>query len=213
MAPIEPVHANEAGLQRPLATRRGMLSCAGGAAAGLVLTACGGADDGDRTPARGTSRARDVEIVNYALTLEYLEAQLYDRAVDSGFFSGEELDLVKRFRAHERQHIDALTAAVGKLGGTPVGEPEGEFDADDRIAFLKLAQRLENLGAAAYLGQAHRIDDDEILAAVLSIHSVEARHAAVLSSILEKDIAPTGAFAKPATMTEVLPVANLFMSK
>jgi rubrerythrin len=212
MAPIEPVHANEPGRQPPVATRRGLLSCAGGAAAGLVLTACGGGDDG-AAPARGTSRARDVEIVNYALTLEYLEVQLYDRAVDSGFFSGEELDLLKRFRAHERQHIDALTAAVGKLGGTPVGEPEGEFDADDRVAFLKLAQRLENLGAAAYLGQAHRIDDDEILAAVLSIHSVEARHAAVLNTILEKDIAPTGAFGKPATMAEVLPVANLFVSK
>lgn len=195
-----------------MATRRGLLASAGGAAAGLVLTACGGGDERDDPPARGTSRARDVEIVNFALTLEYLEAQLYDRAVESGFFSGKELDLFKRFRAHERQHIDALTAAVGKLGGTPAGEPEGEFPADDRVAFLKLAYRLENLGAAAYLGQAHRIEDDEILAAVLSIHSVEARHAAVLNTLLDKAIAPTGAFAKPATMTEVLPVANLFVS-
>jgi rubrerythrin len=195
-----------------VATRRGLLAGAGGAAAGLVLGACGRGDEGDGAPARGTARARDVEIVNYALTLEYLEAQLYDRAVKSGFFAGKELDLLRRFRAHERQHIDALTAAVGKLGGTPVGEAEGEFTADDRVAFLKLAYRLENLGAAAYLGQAHRIDDDEILAAVLSIHSVEARHAAVLNTLLEKDIAPTGAFAKPAPMSEVLPVANLFVS-
>jgi rubrerythrin len=202
--------------ERPPATRRGLLrragAGAGGAvAAGLLLGACGGGDD-DRSPARGTAQARDVEIVNYALTLEYLEVQLYDRAAKSGYFSGKELDMLKRFRAHEQQHIDALTAAVGKLGGTPAGEPEGEFMADGRVAFLKLAYRLENLGAAAYLGQAHRIEDDEILAAVLSIHSVEARHAAVLNTLLDKDIAPTGAFAKPATMTEVRQVANLFMA-
>jgi rubrerythrin len=195
----------------PAGTRRRLLSAAGGAAAVVLLGACGDGD-GDRSPARGTSRAQDVEIVNYALTLEYLEAQLYDRAVRSGFFAGEELALLKRFRAHERQHIDVLTAAAGKLGGTPVEEPDGDFIAEDRIGLLKLIQRLENLGAAAYLGQAHRIDDDEILAAVLSIHSVEARHAVALNTILDKDIAPTGAFAKPATMTEVLPVTKLFLA-
>lgn len=196
-------------------TRRGVLRRAGGggavAAGALLLGACGDGDV-DRTPARGTARARDVEIVNYALTLEYLEAQLYDSAAASGHFRGDELKLLKRFGEHERQHIDALTAAVGKLGGTPAEEPDGQFEAADRVAFLKTAYRLENLGAAADLGQAHRIDDDEILAAVLSIHSVEARHAAVLNTMLDKDIAPTGAFAKPATIAEVRLVANLFVA-
>ena len=137
---------------------------------------------------------------------------MYDRAVDADVLRADEVELFKRFGAHERQHVDALTAAVGKLGGTPVDEPEGRFPLDDRLAVLKAAQRLENLGAAAYLGQVDRVDDDEVLAAVLSIHSVEARHAAALNRILDKDVAPTGAFATPATMAEVLPVVNLFVA-
>lgn len=192
-------------------TRRAMLSAAAVSAGGAAMAACG--DDGgrDRAPASGSSEARDVQIVNYSLRIEYLEAHVYQGALDSKLFAGEERDLLERFLSHERQHIDALTAAVGKLGGTPIEEPAPDFEADDRIAYLKLAQRLENLGAAAYLGQAHRIEDDEILSAVLSIHSVEARHAAALSTILDKDIAPTGAFGKPSAMSEVGPVLDLFL--
>lgn len=195
------------------ATRRALLSAAAVSAGGAVVAACGGGDDGDRAPADGSAAARDVEIVNYALRIEYLEAHVYERAIGSNLFSGEERDLLERFLTHEEQHIDSLTAAVGKLGGTPIEEPAPDFEAADRIAYLKLAQRLENLGAAAYLGQAHRIEDDEILAAVLSIHSVEARHAAALSTILDKDIAPTGAFAKPSAMNEVGPVLDLFLAR
>lgn len=191
-------------------TRRGILSAAAVSATGLAVTACGG--DAARAPERGSARARDIEIVNYALRIEYLEAHIYERALESKAFSGDERDMIERFLSHEQQHIDALTAAAGKLGGIPIEEPEPEFEAADRIAFLKLAQRVENLGAAAYLGQAHRIEDAEILAAVLSIHSVEARHSAALNTILDKDIAPTGAFAKPVTIADARPVVDLFLA-
>jgi len=77
---------------------------------------------------------------------------------------------------------------------------------------LQALQRLEDLGAAAYLGVMSRIADREILQAALSIHSVEARHATTFNTILGKDITPTGAFAQPASMEEVLPVVQLFIA-
>ena len=70
--------------------------------------------------------------------------------------------------------------------------------------FSKTAASVENLGAAAYLGQAGNIQSKEVLAAALSIHTVEGRHAAVLNQAIGKSIVPDGAFAKPATMEEVL---------
>ncbi len=76
---------------------------------------------------------------------------------------------------------------------------------------LETAATVENLGAAAYLGQAGRIKSKEILAAALSIHSVEARHAAALNSAVGKTIVPDGAFAKPASMEEVLPQVKPFL--
>ncbi|HEX2126802.1 MAG TPA: ferritin-like domain-containing protein, partial [Thermoleophilaceae bacterium] len=74
------------------------------------------------------------------------------------------------------------------------------------------AAEVENLGAAAYLGQAPRIKSKDVLAAALSIHSVEARHAAALNRVVGKTIVPDGAFAKPASMDEVLPKVKPFLA-
>ena len=76
----------------------------------------------------------------------------------------------------------------------------------------KLAGAVENLGAAAYLGQAGNIKSKEILAAALSIHSIEARHAATINLVLSKSPTPDGAFAKPMTMAEVLKVVKPFIA-
>jgi rubrerythrin len=77
---------------------------------------------------------------------------------------------------------------------------------------LETAAAVENLGAAAYLGQAGRIRSKDLLAAALSIHSVEARHAAALNQVVGKTIVPDGAFAKPASMAEVLPLVKPFLA-
>ena len=77
---------------------------------------------------------------------------------------------------------------------------------------LETAATVENLGAAAYLGQAPRIQSKEILAAALSIHSVEARHASALNTVVGRSIVPDGAFAKPASMEEVLPQVKPFLA-
>jgi rubrerythrin len=151
--------------------------------------------------------------VNYALTLEYLEADFYAQAIKTGFFKGKQLDLIKQIGDHERQHVNALTAAVKQLGGTPAMKPATKFPLSDAMTIVKTAQAVENLGAAAYLGQAARIKNKDILAAALSIHSVEARHAAALNTLVGKDITPDGAFAKPASMAEVLPIAKQFIAE
>ena len=149
--------------------------------------------------------------MNYALTLEYLETAFYADVVKSGLFKGAQLDTIKQFGDQEAQHVDALVATVKKLGGTPAAKPRTKFPLNDAKSVLKLAATVENLGAAAYLGQAGSIQSKEVLAAALSIHSVEARHASVLNTLLGKDVQPDGAFAKPASMDEVMPKVKPFI--
>jgi hypothetical protein len=204
------------------ASRKRFLKMVGGGGAaslGLLIAACGGGKNTTKTAATAAGMETthtgggggDVAIVNYALTLEYLEAQFYAEAAQTGFFKGKQLDLIKAIGESEREHVSALTAAVKQLGGTPAAKPKTKFPLTDAKTIVKTAQAVENLGAAAYLGQAPRIKSRDILAAALSIHSVEARHAAALNTLVGKDITPDGAFAKPASMAEVLPIAKQFI--
>jgi rubrerythrin len=152
----------------------------------------------------------DLGIANYALTLEYLETQFYNDAAASGMLKGNLLDTAKRFGSEEQEHVDALMALIKKAGGKPASKPKAKFPLDSAKSILALATTVENLGANAYLGQAGNIQDKEILAAALSIHSVEARHAAVLNLATKKAPA-SGAFAKPATADEVLKAVKPFL--
>jgi rubrerythrin len=146
----------------------------------------------------------DVGIAKYALTLEYLEADFYKQAAESGMLKGQALDLGKRFGEHEQAHVEALEKMLRDLGEGLPDKPKGKFPLDSQDAILDLAATVENLGAAAYLGQAAKIKDEAVLAAALSIHSVEARHASALNQVLGKPATPDGGFAKPATADEVL---------
>jgi len=195
-----------------------MVGAGGAGAFALLIAACG--DDGDKTSSNTGSSAGsssgggsagasqfgsgDVGIAKYALTLEYLEADFYNQAAESGMLKGQALELGKQFGEHEQEHVDALEAMLKKLGQKLPDKPMGKFPLDSQESILNLAATVENLGAAAYLGQADKIKDPEVLAAALSIHSVEARHAAALNSALGKPATPDGGFAKPASMDEVL---------
>lgn len=169
-------------------SRRRVLTLAGGAAAaGAVaafLAACG--DEGaaeKKVPNIPT--ADDLSIANYALLLEHLEAGFYAAVVSSGVIADSALaKTVKEIYANEREHVDALAATVEQLGGTPVAAPDADFGKvidGGQEEVLKVAAEIENLGAAAYLGQAARIQAPDILALALSIHTVEARHAAAIN--------------------------------
>lgn len=211
-------------------SRRGLLSAAGGTVAlGAFLAACGGDDDSSSnsdSSSSGTSGSTgsmgaddstaqfgegDLGILNYALTLEYLETAFYADVVKSGLFKGSDLETIKLFGSQEADHVIALTDAVKQAGGKPAPKPKTEFPLNNAKQVLKLASTVENLGAAAYLGQAPRIKSPEVLAAALSIHSVEGRHAAALNTLLGKSIVPDGPFAKPAEAGMVLNAVQPFI--
>jgi len=203
-------------------SRRRFLAVGGGSA-GLAafLAACG--DDSGTTmtsdamkSGSGTSETAqfgkgDVGILNYALTLEYLETAFYADVVKSGLFKGADLETIRKFGQEEAEHVQALTQAVKSLGGKPAPEPKTEFPLKSAKSVLELAGTVENLGAAAYLGQAANIQSPEVLASALAIHSVEGRHAAVLNTLLGESITPDGAFAKPADVKTVLKSVEPFI--
>ncbi len=202
-----------------------MGSGAAATALGAFIAACGSSSSSSSssaaTGAASTSSAAtssssssgsgDLAIVNYALTLEYLESEFYDKVVASGLFSGANLSVIKMFRTEEHDHVTALHKVAMSLG-TPAAKPKGKFPLKDAASVTKLAAAVENLGAAAYLGQAGNIKSKEILAAALAIHSVEARHAATLNLVLKTSPTPDGAFAKPMSMAEVLKVVKPFIA-
>jgi hypothetical protein len=221
---IEPGGALDEVVNDP-SSRKKFLKMMGGTGAAsalaLVVAACGGSDDkttssssggGGTTSTDSMSKASnpDLAIVNYALTLEYLEADFYDKVAASGLFKGKELDAIKGFGQQEHEHVTALMQTASSLGKA-AAKPKTKFPLKNAKSVVELAASVENLGAAAYLGQAARIKDKKILAAALSIHSVEARHAATLNKMLGKSPTPDGAFAKPMTMEQVLPVAKQFI--
>ncbi len=207
-------------VEDPVSRRKFMALTGGSAAAAAFLAACGSDGDGTTTmtsakPAGDGETARfgegDVGILNYALTLEYLETAFYADVVKSGLFKGAELETIRRFGEEEAEHVAALTAAVKQMGGKPAAEPKTEFPLKSAKSVLELAATVENLGAAAYLGQAANIKSPDVLASALAIHSVEGRHAAALNTLLGKSITPEGAFAKPADVKTVLKSVEPFI--
>jgi rubrerythrin len=187
----------------------------------FALAACGSSSSKTGTTAAtaaatatsaSSSSTGDVAILNYALTLEYLETQFYEKVVAAGLFTGKVGSLVKDFGEQEKTHVEAIKGAVEKLGGTPAMEPTGKFPVTSAGQVAELAYTVENLGASAYLGQAASIQSPEVLASALAIHSVEARHAATLGTLVKKSITPDGAFAKPADMATVLAAVKPFLA-
>jgi rubrerythrin len=207
----------------PVSRRKFMALTGGSTAMAAFLAACGSDSGTDTTssetmPAANKPKSEtaqfgegDLGILNYALTLEYLETAFYADVVKSGLFKGAELAAIKKFGEEEAEHVSALTAAVKQLGGKPAPEPKTEFPLEGAKAVVELAGTVENLGAAAYLGQAGNIESPEVLASALAIHSVEGRHAATLNLMLGKSITPDGAFAKPADVATVLKSVEPFI--
>ena len=135
------------------------------------------------------SKANDVKILNYALTLEYLEAAFYDEAVAGGALSGSILDAAKIVKTHEDAHVKALKKALGKAA---VKKPKFDFKGTtaEQSKFLQTAVVLENTGVAAYSGQAPNIKQAAVVKAAVSILTVEARHAAHFNGLASKSFAP-----------------------
>ncbi len=153
--------------------RRGGLLVAGGLLAGSLPVALAGA--------QGVPKG-DIAILNDALTLEYLEAAFYRKALADGALKGQYRTFAQVAGEHEQAHVDALKKT---LGNKAVKRPSFDFQGTtaDQATFASTAQTVEDLGVEAYQGQAGLIKTPAVLRAAISIHPVEARHAAWIASI------------------------------
>jgi rubrerythrin len=150
----------------------------------------------------------DVDILNFALTLEYLETDFYQQKGKTVGLSGQAKSLAKSFGDEEAEHVAALTKAITASGGKPVKKPMFVFPGKDQKSFLKLAYVLENTGVGAYNGAAPSLQSKALLAAAGSIVQIEARHAASIALLTGMSITPNGAFDKPLTKKQVLAAAG-----
>jgi Ferritin-like domain len=182
--------ADEAGALDADGTRRDVLRRAGLAGAGFV--AGGVLFNGLLSPAQAAgimwshrrSKANDVKIANYALTLEYLEAAFYKRARDGGAITDPDAKYFATVVAgHEAAHVKALKQALGRAA---VKSPSFDFGkaVHDQATFLATAAAVEPVGTSAYAGAGPYIKQLPILTAALAIHSVEANHAAWVAALL-----------------------------
>jgi hypothetical protein len=191
--------ATRADFFRKAAIGGGALTMGGVLFAGLPALALG-----------APSKKQDVAILNYALTLEYLEAEFYRRARAGAGLTGETARFAKVAGAHEAAHVAAIRKV---LGSAAVAKPTFDFGAavQSQRAFQTTAVAVEDLGVSAYAGQGPRLKQVPVIQAALAIHSVEARHAAWIRGIVGKNPAPA-AFDPARTMKQVLAVAGGFIT-
>lgn len=142
----------------------------------------------------GTKGTKDVlDVLNFALTLEYLEAEFYKKGLEaSGLIPAALRPSFEKIYSHEASHVEFLKAAIAGAGGTPVSKPTFDFSAGNGSGngpfkdvfnnpplFIYVSQTFEDTGVRAYKGQAaNLVGTGDVLTAALNIHSVEARHAA-----------------------------------
>jgi ferritin-like protein len=157
------------------------------------------------------SGGSDVDILNFALTLEYLESTFYKEAKSRAHANGELMKLIDLLAEDEQQHVEALTATIKKLGGKPVEEPKFNFEYSDAAGFLKLAQTFEDTGVSAYNGAGPSIKSKEVLGAAGSIVQVEARHAAAIRLQNKEEPAPE-AFDPSLDEAQVLKAVEPFIA-
>ncbi len=153
----------------------------------------------------------DVDILNFALTLEYLESTFYEEAKKRVKASGELKKLLPLLASDEKQHVEALAGTIKKLGGKPVSKPKFDFEYNGTDEFLKLAETFENTGVSAYNGAAPAIESKEVLGAAGSIVQVEARHAAAIALQNNQEPAPS-AFDPSLEEKQVLKAVEPFIA-
>jgi rubrerythrin len=153
----------------------------------------------------------DVGILNFALTLEYLESAFYEEAQTRVNASGDLKSLIQLVGRDEEEHVGALTETIKKLGGKPVAEPKFDFPYSGTAGFLKLAQTFEDTGVSAYNGAAPQIKAKEVLEAAGSIVQVEARHAAAIRLQNKEEPAPE-AFDPALPKAKVLKAVEPFIA-
>lgn len=204
-----------------LDTRRSAMKQFSGIAGKLALAAVPVALGGMFRKAYGQSNTSLFSILNYALTLEYLEAKFYANALAAATAGNLAIPgdaptaAIQTIGAHEAAHVAFLKQAISSAGGSPVGEPTFDFSGGNGsnngpfaavftnyALFLAVAQVFEDTGVRAYKGQAAEpalMANNDVLTAALNIHSVEARHASHIRQMRKANggLVPAGVNVKP----------------
>lgn len=173
------MHDHLLGLFHADIARRTVLKGALGAAAALIPL---GATFAETSAALAADLPDDIAVLNFALTLEHLEARAYRDALASGKLTGTNIAYAQAYGKQEEEHVALLTQAITQAGKTPVREQATyNFPAfTDEKAVVGFLRALEETGVAAYNGAARFIKDKGILSVAAGINQVEARHAAIL---------------------------------
>jgi hypothetical protein len=137
-----------------------------------------------------------IDVLNFALSLEYLEFNFYNHAIVAtpGLVPSADLAAITLIRDHEQAHVNLLAGAIPAAGGTaraPIPYADTDFTAGGTFptvfsnydTFLAVAQGFEDTGVRAYKGQAGVLVGNPYLTVALQIHSVEARHAAKIRTL------------------------------
>lgn len=192
-------------------TRRGFIGKA--ALLGGAALAASGAGVFAESARAASAPASDIAVLNFALKLEYLEAEFYDRARQGVF--GRLNNGVQRFAevvySHEQAHVDTLNATIPALGGTPIAKPALKFPKLYQRSFVLTAIQLEQTGVGAYGGAFPSVKTKAVKEAALAIHAVEARHAAY-ARLVAGTLPANVAFFSPLTADQVLKRAAPFFA-
>ncbi|PLW06280.1 hypothetical protein PCANC_12006 [Puccinia coronata f. sp. avenae] len=181
----------------------------------LVVETPGGADG------KGTSGDTNLNILNFALTLENLEAQFYQDALAifpvqamqkaglSAFQAKAITQQIQKQLADEQSHVQTLQAAIQAAGGTPFSGCQFNFRSilTDPITFLASARSIEAAGVSAYIGAMSLLSNNAVLSAAATILPVEARHSTLLNMFSGGAVAPN-AYDLPLSPPQVLAVVG-----
>jgi hypothetical protein len=154
----------------------------------------------------------DIGIAKYALTLEYIEQALYEELMGTGFYEGEDLALLGEIADNEDAHVRQWERFLDGSDTELPERPRVRFKFDNRRQALDVAREIEDVGAAAYLGQLNRIVRGDLLSLALSIQTAEGAHAAALARRTNRTIVPDGAIASPLNAQEVLVLLKPFVA-
>ncbi len=135
------------------------------------------------------SKKQDIAILEYALTLEYLEAAFYKEAVNSGALTGQVLTYARFVGGHELTHVDALRQTIRGAGRKPPSSPSFNFQGTtkDQRKFITTSFVLENTGVRAYLGQVGNFRNKKYVFTAGTIVTIEARHAAAAAILVNNN--------------------------
>lgn len=206
-------------------SRRDMLKySASSVAAGVVALGLDGG--GVQVASAADGEVTDIDVLNFALSLELLETEFYARGFDkfdrqdfqqAEFLrgAGDKLrsrvfDDVSKIRENEDIHAEVLREVIEDRGGEPVSKLEYEFPLDTVDEFVQTARDIENTGVTAYNGAISLIDDPELQTKAATIVTVEARHGAFLNFLVDRSPFPD-AFDGTRTRAEVLDIVDQFI--